>query len=173
MKCVTLWQPWAGAVVMAGKDVENRTWPTRFRGPLLIHAGRRIERDPLIQRHLGGLELARPQGAILGLTELRGCSRITDCQLPWATGPWCWLLGPPEHVLIFREPVPWRGAQGLFEVPDDAIRPHLERAETLADRQRRQWHEHHDAELGTRPEWAAEVLDPRTLPDPRKFLHRR
>ena len=39
MKCLTICQPWAWAIVAAGKDVENRTRPTRYRGPLLIHAG--------------------------------------------------------------------------------------------------------------------------------------
>jgi hypothetical protein len=32
-------QPWAWAIIDGGKEVENRTWPTSHRGPLLIHAG--------------------------------------------------------------------------------------------------------------------------------------
>jgi hypothetical protein len=42
MKCVSLHQPWAWAVLHAGKKVENRTWATRHRGPLLIHAARTL-----------------------------------------------------------------------------------------------------------------------------------
>lgn len=38
MKALSLRQPWAWAVVEAGKDVENRRWNTKFRGDFLIHA---------------------------------------------------------------------------------------------------------------------------------------
>jgi hypothetical protein len=39
VKALTLRQPWAWAAIYGGKDVENRRWKTRHRGPLLIHAG--------------------------------------------------------------------------------------------------------------------------------------
>ena len=39
MKAITIKQPWAWAIIFAGKDIENRTWHTHDRGPLLIHAG--------------------------------------------------------------------------------------------------------------------------------------
>ena len=38
MKAVSVHQPWAWAILHAGKNVENRTWATRHCGPLLIHA---------------------------------------------------------------------------------------------------------------------------------------
>ena len=38
MKCLSILQPWAWAIIHGGKDVENRTWRTAYRGPLLIHA---------------------------------------------------------------------------------------------------------------------------------------
>ena len=48
MKCLTLREPWA-ALIFHGKDVESRSWPTPYRGPLAIHAGLSIappaERD--------------------------------------------------------------------------------------------------------------------------------
>lgn len=42
MKALSLRQPWAWAILNAGKDVENRTWKTPFRGDFLIHAAKRI-----------------------------------------------------------------------------------------------------------------------------------
>jgi hypothetical protein len=39
VKCLTVCQPWAWAIVHGRKHVENRTWATDYRGPLLIHAG--------------------------------------------------------------------------------------------------------------------------------------
>jgi hypothetical protein len=39
MKTLTIKQPWAALIVHGIKDIENRTWPTKFRGRILIHAG--------------------------------------------------------------------------------------------------------------------------------------
>jgi ASCH domain len=38
-RLLTIRQPWAWAIIYGGKDVENRSWLTKHRGPLLIHAG--------------------------------------------------------------------------------------------------------------------------------------
>jgi len=40
VKCLSVRQPWAWALLHAGKDVENRNWPTSYRGVLAIHAGK-------------------------------------------------------------------------------------------------------------------------------------
>ena len=55
MKALSVRQPWAWAIIHAGKDVENRTWGTRYHGPLLIHASKNYDRDgkAFIQRELG------------------------------------------------------------------------------------------------------------------------
>lgn len=39
MKTITIKQPWAFLIVKGIKPIENRTWPTKFRGRVLIHAG--------------------------------------------------------------------------------------------------------------------------------------
>ncbi|NJN54505.1 MAG: hypothetical protein HC804_06980 [Anaerolineae bacterium] len=38
MKALTVRQPWAWAIINAGKDNENRNWHTNFRGRVFIHA---------------------------------------------------------------------------------------------------------------------------------------
>lgn len=38
MKTLTVKQPWASLIVHGIKDIENRTWPTKFRGRILIHS---------------------------------------------------------------------------------------------------------------------------------------
>jgi hypothetical protein len=43
MKVISIRQPWASLIVIGAKDVENRTWPTRYRGPVLIHASQRAD----------------------------------------------------------------------------------------------------------------------------------
>jgi activating signal cointegrator 1 len=41
MKMLTLWQPWASLMAYNLKRFETRSWPTKYRGPLLIHAAKR------------------------------------------------------------------------------------------------------------------------------------
>lgn len=38
MKCLSIQNPWGPLICAGVKDVENRTWPTRHRGPILVHA---------------------------------------------------------------------------------------------------------------------------------------
>src|SRR6267378_3713180 len=44
MKIISIRQPWASLIVSGVKDVENRTWSTRYRGPVLIHASRTADK---------------------------------------------------------------------------------------------------------------------------------
>ena len=38
LKVIVVRQPWAWLIVNGFKDIENRSWQTRYRGPLLIQA---------------------------------------------------------------------------------------------------------------------------------------
>lgn len=38
MKALTLWQPWAQLVAIGAKKIETRSWATKYRGPIAIHA---------------------------------------------------------------------------------------------------------------------------------------
>lgn len=38
MKSLSIKQPWAQLIAEGIKDIENRTWPTKFRGRIYIHA---------------------------------------------------------------------------------------------------------------------------------------
>lgn len=40
MKAITLTQPWATLVAIGAKRIETRSWTTRYRGPLTIHAAK-------------------------------------------------------------------------------------------------------------------------------------
>lgn len=39
-RAITLQQPWASLVTIGAKTIETRSWSTRYRGPLLVHAGK-------------------------------------------------------------------------------------------------------------------------------------
>jgi len=105
--------------------VENRRWSTRYRGPLLIHAGKsrewlEVEEDDRADwpsRY--GIAFPPAQelvfGALLGVVELVGVGEFNPGDAdPFASGPYCWYLRNPR---AFAEPVPYRGRQMLFDVP--------------------------------------------------------
>lgn len=45
MKALTLHQPWASLIALGAKTIETRSWPTKYRGSLAIHAGARKPRS--------------------------------------------------------------------------------------------------------------------------------
>lgn len=142
MKCLTVLQPWAHAIVHGPKRVENRTWHTSHRGELLIHAG--LSHQMLVDSVCTEISLLWPSfpatvqdalasarmdfGFIVGRAHLIDCRHVRDMPLEvmnragiraWATGPYCWLLA---NVEAFATPIRWRGEQRLFEVPDSVVR---------------------------------------------------
>ena len=125
MRCITIKQPWALAI-FRGKSVENRNWPTRHRGPLLIHAGLQPDKSGLARVHeIAGRwivpdDLSHPDyvyGAIIGVVDLAACQFETG--LKWGEpGMFHWVL---RRARMFTKPIPWMGQQKLFNVPDKAI----------------------------------------------------
>ena len=118
-------QPWAWAILHAGKPVENRTWPTRFRGRLLIHAGKTFDREGYEWIALNAERLGIPVGALPGpkgfpMGGVVGAVTVTDCVeggagdpaegSPWFFGPFGFTLDDPTAY----ELVPCRGALGFF-----------------------------------------------------------
>ena len=60
MKAITLTQPWATLVAIGAKKIETRSWPTKYRGPIAIHAAKAFPgwakqtcEEYLFQRALG------------------------------------------------------------------------------------------------------------------------
>ena len=122
MKALTIHQPWAWAIAEGHKDIENRTWRTSYRGPLLIHAGKTFDAAGhyWIQREIG-IALPAPsafqQVSLVAIARLTGC--VTESDSPWFSGPYGWVI---EDVARIKA-VYCRGMPGLFEVPDQEISP--------------------------------------------------
>lgn len=72
MRAITIRQPWAELIVLGKKDVENRSWRTRHRGPLLIHAGAGADWD-YFEEYAVRDDAVR--GAIIGVVELLECTK--------------------------------------------------------------------------------------------------
>lgn len=69
-------QPWATLVVIGAKKIETRSWNTKYRGPLLIHASKKMTRkqkDLCKQKYFKDAlrqEEELPLGAIVGSVTL-------------------------------------------------------------------------------------------------------
>jgi hypothetical protein len=114
-------QPWADLIVNGIKDIENRAWPTDFRGRLLIHAAMTVEWDD-VQEVYELLGLAAPAdyqpvaGALLGWTEIVDCVKSHPSR--FFHGPYGFVLRNSKRLV---RPVPWRGQRGIFQVPAGAV----------------------------------------------------
>ncbi|HDU8694716.1 TPA: ASCH domain-containing protein, partial [Morganella morganii subsp. morganii] len=42
MKAISIRQPWAWLIVNGHKDIENRSWRTKYRGQVLVHASQGV-----------------------------------------------------------------------------------------------------------------------------------
>ncbi len=122
MKALSIRQPWAWLIVHGGKDIENRSWHTKFRGRFLVHASAGMTRDEyeevrwwLVQ--FRGAVVLPPfeklqRGSIVGSVELVDSVDTSDS--PWYMGAKGFVLRDPKP-LPFR---PLKGRLGFFEAPD-------------------------------------------------------
>jgi len=119
-------QPWAYLIIHAGKDVENREWPTRTRGRVLIHASKTMTRAdyqacalycsalpdwalPNDFRFPTFEELKGQCGGIVGVMNIVGC--VTKSESPWFCGPYGFVIGAAS-TLPFH---PTKGMLGFFQ----------------------------------------------------------
>lgn len=126
MKAISIRQPWCWAILNAGKDMENRDWLTRFRGPVLIHASKGMTRaeyeDCLATMHAiskthpfsSGLTLPTfgelDRGGIVGRMEIVNCWDAH--QSPWFFGRYGFEIKNVQPLPFF----PCKGSLGFFEV---------------------------------------------------------
>jgi hypothetical protein len=115
-KALSIRQPWAWAIINAGKDIENRDWATKFRGPVCIHAAKkwgveeRLDIDCI--HRLSGVRfpIGQPNlGGIVGIAEIVDCVDMSES--PWFFGPYGFVLRNVQPV----EFIPVKGALGFFD----------------------------------------------------------
>lgn len=144
MRCLTIQPPWAWAIFY-GKTIENRAQLWSYRGPLAIHAGARWSArggaSDLVHRawknattdcsvaeygHTSQLWTAR--GEILGLVDLVDVHPDAHCCRPWGESVYVEHGGRERrhitHLVLenprpLDEPIPCRGALGLWSPPPD------------------------------------------------------
>lgn len=138
IRAITVKQPWAWAIAFAGKDIENRSAGSTYRGLLAVHAGlsfsARGSHDPRIlasARRLDAPKIDRrelPMGAVIALAELVDVHPDAGCCRPWGESSYVETSGRRRtavHHLVLEEirplpePLPCRGALGLWRLPAD------------------------------------------------------
>lgn len=124
MKVLTIKQPWATLIMQGDKRFEFRSWRTKYRGDLLIHAGKSVDKDTL-NRLKNYLPKELPLGKILGKVELVGCIKCDDnfknmclkenkdiyAKSNFAE-EFAWQV---TNVEVFDEPIEAKGQLGLWE----------------------------------------------------------
>lgn len=76
MKVITIKQPFATLIAEGLKEYEFRTWKTKYRGEILIHAGKGIDKKAM--KKFEHLNLEYPIGCIIAKAEITDCIKITD-----------------------------------------------------------------------------------------------
>lgn len=112
MKALTLTQPWATLVAIGAKRIETRSWATRYRGPLAIHAAKNVPKPAralyrdnwrffTVLRNAGyGGSSRLPLGAVLAICRLVDCVRIEPSGI---IGKWTYLLADKDRECAFGD----------------------------------------------------------------------
>lgn len=112
-------QPWAWLIVAGLKDIENRDWRTKHRGPVLIHASLTMDKQchgSLIGGHhpvtgdtwTGQHGNPYPVGGIVGVADIVDC--VSESDSPWFVGDYGFVLANARPLPF----MPLRGQLNIF-----------------------------------------------------------
>lgn len=108
IRALSVKQPWPHRIFHEGKDIENRDWPTRYRGWFIIHAGKAY--DGKIPAAHGNL----PRGGIVGFARIVDC--VSHSESKWWIGSFGFVLRDAFPIPL----IPLRGQLGFFNIGQEA-----------------------------------------------------
>lgn len=116
MRALSVRQPWAWAIIYAGKDIENRSWSNKYSiGTIAIHASTRMDSLDDLPR---GIRRPEPEelvrGAIIGVVDV--VDVVVQHESKWFSGPMGWVLQNPYAL---PEPLYCAGKLGLWRIPPE------------------------------------------------------
>lgn len=126
MKALSIRQPWAWLIVNGYKDIENRTWNTKHRGPVLIHASAakpsKADMDVAreIMQHYDAAHRL-PDRGYFSLGGIVGVVTITDSV---DKSPSPWFFGPKGFTLIDARPLNFHPLKGKLSLFETGLRQH-------------------------------------------------
>ena len=108
-------QPWAWLIINGHKDIENRSWPTKFRGSFYVHSSKTFDEAGYeLVRAKFSIEMPQPsefeRGGLMGTVKLIDC--VTSHTSAWFEGPYGFVLSD-SHRIDF---VSLAGKMGFFAV---------------------------------------------------------
>jgi hypothetical protein len=146
VKALTVRQPYAWAIAAGAKTIENRSRPTKHRGPLAIHAGAAwsyiggVDDNVLDELYEWMTPTQREQAedgidpdafpalftfrAVIATVDVVGCHRAYGCCLPWGQQgepddpTYHWVLANAHKPDV---PVPAKGRLGLWAIDLAAV----------------------------------------------------
>lgn len=122
MKVLTIKQPWASLIINGYKRYEFRSWYTNYRGELLIHAGKSVDKEAM-KRLEKYLDFDIPIGKIIGKVNITNCVKLdsnlkeellnenSDIYKNSEVGSFGWQI---EDVIKFDNPIEINGMLGLW-----------------------------------------------------------
>lgn len=139
LRALSVRQPWADAIVLGYKHVENRKWApslaTMYRhlddNPLVIHASKKFDElgaRRCRERGMSAADIDRARARCGGFVgDAIFCGILTACSSVWFEGPIGWVLANGRAVEFLPAP----GTLGFFPVPLHAV-AHLDHAAPLS-----------------------------------------
>jgi len=133
-KALSVRQPWAWAIIHAGKDIENRSWQAvnhglAVRGRIAIHASKTMAKGEYegARDFMESIGVTCPdpaklkRGGIIGSVEVLDVVKESDSE---------WFFGPRGLVLANPEPCEFIGVKGCLgyfnwrqHLTDEVVRP--------------------------------------------------
>ncbi|EGZ6857670.1 ASCH domain-containing protein [Cronobacter sakazakii] len=126
MKALSIRQPWAWLIANGYKDIENRSWRTNYRGPVLIHASAAM---PTWSDWVAALEIHQkfsppdspyPDRERFNRGGIVGVATITDCV---DKSPSPWFFGPKGFTLTDAKPLPFYPMKGKLSFFETGLTP--------------------------------------------------
>ena len=127
MKCISIKQPWAWLIAAGYKDIENRTWKTKFRGECFIHASKGMTNKEYVEAlACPGIDTDLLM-KIPDFTKLQRAGIIGKCEIydvvtqsdsPWFCGPVGWRV---RNAMHFSQLHLIKGQLSFFEVEEKLI----------------------------------------------------
>lgn len=116
LPALSIQQPWAWLIAEGHKDIENRSWPTKFRGTFLIHAGQKVDKYADEYGFISGLISPNSLPHTIQTGGIVGIAVITDCVQAHESK---WFSGKYGFVISKARPLPFmarKGQLGFFNV---------------------------------------------------------